>query len=329
MICAYCKMMRAENTAPCANCGAPSPIQTTPQHANWGTPSPRMGELLLGQQQSSTIPPTSSPWGQQTQLAPQWSQVPQQSQPLQQWSQQQLGNSLLPVPYQESTGLQTVPQSSAMQVASDPTVQDIIIAPPSEEEGVVYIPPMYTKPRPIIPHYRIISGFLSVIIVSLLLCGGAGYYAKASGKLDMVSRVLTGNNPAPPRIRATAPALPDPPERVDIGNPAAYSVIPSATTTLHLIKGTAIAMETDKIFRPNEPFYLTYSVHPLQTGTVTIKWYINNMQLPYSTTTGPPFAANHSVTGSAEMVYAAQAEGKIELYWNNQLAQTLYFVVRY
>ncbi len=330
MICAYCKTVRAENTAPCVNCGAPSPIQATPQHADWSTPSPLRGGLLSGQQQGST-------WGQQAPSAPQWSQAPQQaqpqqwsqpSQPLQSWSQQQPENSLLPVPYQGGMGLQTIPQPNAMQLMSAPAMQDIIIAPPSEEESVVYVPPMYTKPRPIIPRYRIISGFLSVIIVSLMVCGGAGYYAKASGKLDMVSRVLTGNNPVPPSIRTTAPALPDPPDKVVIGNPAAYSVITSATTTSHLIKGTTIAAQTDKIFKPNEPFYLTYSVHPLQTGTVTIKWYMNNMQLPYSTVPGPPLTANQPVTGEAPMVYAAQAEGKVELYWNNQLAQTLYFVVR-
>ncbi len=330
MICAYCKTVRAENTAPCTNCGAPSPIQDIPQNVNWGTSSLHRGGLLSSQQQSSTVAPGSSTWGQQAQLPPQWSQAPQQSQPLQQWSQlQQPDDSLLPIPYQGGMGLQTVPQPNAMQVMGASTAQDIIIAPPSEEEGVVYVPPMYTKPRPIIPRYRIISGFLSVIIVSLMLCGGAGYYAKASGKLDMVSRVLTGNSPAPSSIRTTAPALPDPPDKVIIGNPDAYSVITSATTTAHLVKGTTIAAQTDKIFKPNEQFYLTYSVHPLKAGTVTIKWYMNNMQLPYSTIPGPLLPANQPVTGIAAMLYSAQAEGKVELYWNNELAQTLYFVVRY
>ena len=337
MICAYCKTVRAENTEPCINCGAPSPIQATPQQADWGAPPPFRGGLLSSQLQGNSVAPASSTWGQQAQAAPQWSQnsqplqwpqSPQPSPPLQPWSQQQPEHSLLPVPYQGGMGLQTVPQPNAMQVMSAPAMQDIIIAPPSEEEGVVYVPPMYTKPRPIIPRYRIISGFLSVIIVSLMVCGGAGYYAKASGKLDMVSRVLTGNKPVPPSIRATVPSLPDPPDKVVIGNPAAYSVITSATTTSHLIKGTTIAAQTDKIFKPNEPFYLTYSVHPLQTGAVTIKWYMNNMQLPYSTIPGQPLTANQPVTGMAEMIYAAQAEGKVELYWNNQLAQTLYFVVR-
>lgn len=339
MICAYCKTVRAENTAPCTNCGAPSSMQDAPQNTNWGASSQRKSGLLSGQPQSSTVAPMSGFGGQQSQSVPQWSQAPQQAPQVQQWSYtpqsapqwsqpQQPGNSLLPVPYQGGMGLQTMPQPNGMQVMSAPTAQDIIIAPPSQEEGVVYVPPMYTKPRPIIPRYRIISGFLSVIIVSLMVCGGAGYYAKASGKLDMVSRVLTGNNPVPPSIRTTTASLPDPPDKVVIGNPAAYSVITSATTTSHLIKGTTIAAQTDKIFKPNEPFYLTYSVHPLQSGTVTIKWYMNNMQLPYSTVPGPPLTANQPVTGEAPMVYAAQAEGKVELYWNNQLAQTLYFVVR-
>ncbi|GAC1433790.1 MAG: hypothetical protein PVS3B3_36270 [Ktedonobacteraceae bacterium] len=300
MICAYCKMVRAENTDPCINCGAPSPVQATP----------RKGGLLSGQYQSSTVVPSASIWEHQSQA--------QQAQP-----------SLLPIPYQGGMGLQSVPQPTAMQVMPAPSAQDILISPPSHEEGVIYVPPMYTKPRPIIPRYRIISGFLSVIIVSLMVCGGAGYYAKASGKLDMVSRVLTGNNPAPPSIRPTTPALPDPPDKVDIGSAAAYSVITSATTTAHLVKGTTIAAQTDKIFKPNETFYLTYSVHPLQTGTVTIKWYMNNLQLPYSTTPGQPLPANQPLTGIASMVYAAQAEGKVELYWNNERAQTLYFVVRY
>jgi len=330
MICAFCKTVRAENTAPCTNCGAPSPIQATPQDANWGMASSPRGGLLSGQQQSGTVAPEFGFGRQQSQPLQSWSQGSQQSQPLQSWSQpQQPENSLLPVPYQGGMGLQTVPQPNAMQLMSAPTAQDIIIAPPPEEEGVVYVPPMYTKPRPIIPRYRIISGFLSVIIVSLMLCSGAGYYAKASGKLDMVSRVLTGNKPVPPSIRPTAPSLPDPPDRVDIGNPEAYSVITSATTTSHLVKGTTVAAQTDKIFKPNQPFYLTYSVHPLKTGTVTIKWYMNNMQLPYSTTPGQPLPANQSLTGMVPMMYATQAEGKVELYWNDKLAQTLYFVVRY
>ncbi|GAC1392634.1 MAG: hypothetical protein NVS4B11_15570 [Ktedonobacteraceae bacterium] len=298
-------------------------MQTMPQNTNWGIPSPQQ------QSGNGSSYPSSSFWGQAQppQSMPQWSQP----QPPQQWSQFQhtpqshQANSLLPIPYQGGMGLQQVPQSNAMQVMPAPA-QDITIAPPYHEEGVVYVPPMYTKPRPIIPRYRIISGFISVIIVTLMLCGGASYYAKASGKLDMVSRVLTGNNPPPQSIQPTTPSLPDPSDQIIRGT--AYNIISSATTTSHFINGTTIAAQTDRIFKPNEAFYLTYSVYPPTTGKVTIKWYMNNLSLPYQTIAGDSLPAQGGFTGMARMVYATPAEGKVELYWNDELAQTLFFVVR-
>ncbi len=328
MICAYCKLVRAENSAPCSHCGAPSPIQGQAQNTSWGViqqqgfPSP---------QQQSWNGQSSALWGQSAQPSQspqQWSQAAfvQQGQGLQQGPQDQQGNPLLPVPYQGGMGLQQVPQFNGMQVMPAPT-QDINIAPPQHDEGVVYVPPMYTKPRPIIPRYRIISGFLSFIIVTLMLCGGAGYYAKASGRLDMLSRVLTGNNPAPQSLRPKNALLPDPSDQIDKG--PAYDIIPSATTTLHLIKDTTIAAQTDRIFKTNETFYLTYSVYPKKDGKVTIKWYMNNLSLPYRTVPpGKVLTANQAFTGMTSMVYATPAEGKVEIYWENQKAQTLYFVVR-
>jgi len=330
-------MVRAENTAPCSNCGAPSPVQDKPQTTNWGAAT----QQGFPQQQQSWNGQSSTFWEQHAQPAQQWSQPaqdqqwsqPAQNQQLQQWSpppQNQQGqppqNAFLPVPYQGGMGLQQLPASNGMQVMPVPS-QDINIAHPHHDEGVVYVPPMYTKPRPIIPRYRIISGFLSVIIVSLLLCGGAGYYAKASGKLDMVSRVLTGSNPAPQSLRQGVAVLPDPPDRIDKG--PAYNIIPSATTTLHLIKDTTIAAQTDRIFKTNETFYMTYSVYPQKDGKVTIKWYMNNLSLPYRTVPpGKVLAGGQAFTGMTSMVYATPAEGKVEIYWENQMAQTLYFVVR-
>jgi len=319
MICAYCKLMRADNPAPCANCGAPSPIQAMPQNANWGAGSQRG---VSSPQQQSGYGMMSSSWQQQAPSMPQWSQTP----PLPQMSQTpqvQQENSLLPVPYQDGMGLQRMQQANAMQVIPAPA-QDINIAAPEQEEGLVYVPPMYTKPRPIIPRYRVISGLLSFVIVTLMLCGGAGYYAKASGKLDLVSRVITGNNPAPPNIAPGGATLPDPSSQVIKG--PAYDIIPSATTTSHLINST-IAAQTDRVFKPNQTFYLTYSVYPQKAGKVTIKWYMNN--LPYRiVTSNGNLTTGQGVTGMTPMVYASPAEGKVEIDWENQAAQTLFFVVR-
>lgn len=357
MICVYCKLTRADNAAPCANCGAPSPIQARSQNTSWNAdPRPEFsfpqqqndngrassswqqqpsGNNMASspwQQQAQSMPSNSwqqqpssmapSSWQQQAPSMPQWSQIPPSPQPAQN-VQPQAEISRLPAPYQGGMGLQPMPQGNGMQLMPAPA-QDINIAAPQGDEDVVYVPPMYTKPRPIIPRYRIISGFLSFVIVTLMLCGGAGYYAKASGKLDLVSRVITGNNPAPPNIMPGNATLPDPSDQIIKG--PAYNTIPSATTTTHLINST-IAAQTDRVFKPNQTFYLTYSVYPQKAGRVTIKWYMNN--LPYRIMTSPnTLPAGQGVTGMAPMVYATSTEGKVEIDWENQPAQTLFFVVR-
>ena len=282
-------------------------------------PSPQVPSMSQWSQVplSPQVPPMSQ-WSQVPPLPqpapsmPLWSQMPSPPQAAQD-AQAETVNSRLPVPYQGNMGLQ-VPD----------TAQNINIAAPEGEEGVVYVPPMYTNPRPIIPRYRIISGFFSFVIVVLMLCGGAGYYAKASGKLDLVTRVITGNNPAPPNILPGNANLPDPSDQVIKG--PAYNIIPSATTTTHLINST-IAAQTDRVFKPNETFYLTYSVYPQKAGKVTIKWYMNN--LPYRIVTSKNnLQGGQGVTGTTPMVYASPAEGKVEIDWNDQHAETLFFVVR-
>ncbi len=99
--------------------------------------------------------------------------------------QQQNPQSLLPVPY--TGNVQDGNQQASMQLVP---FQQMIPAIPGEQAETVYVPPMYTKPRPIIPRYRIISGMFSVLIVSLLLCGGGVYYAQSHGTFNALARML-------------------------------------------------------------------------------------------------------------------------------------------
>ena len=210
------------------------------------------------------------------------------------------GTALLPIPTQN--------------------LSDLVAALP-EEAGAIYVAPMYTKPRPIIPRYRVISGLLSVVIVTFLLCVGTGYYAKASGKLATLGQ-LYGMVP-PPNVTpiATAP-LKDPTTTQQTG--PAYGIINSATTTSK-INSQHVAQQQDIVFRPGQSIYLTYSVqHPKAPGVVVIKWYTNGLFYQSSTT----MTITGAITGYTEEVYVQPAEGMVELYWNNQLAIRLYFVVR-
>jgi hypothetical protein len=241
---------------------------------------------------------------------------------------QQQSVSLLPVPYQP----QSPPQSfRAMQQGSTinrnalmPTRNMGALVPSMPgEEGIIYVPPMYTKPRAIIPRYRAISGLLSVLIVAVLLCVGTGYYFKASGKLAVLSQ-LYGLVP-PPSLRPTpAPALPDPKPNPDFG--PGYSIINSAITNSRIDPVSHASAQPANAFRTNQNIYLTYSVQkPKTPGMVTIKWYTNRS---FYQSSKPIAVTTLAIDGLAIQQYAKPAEGMVELYWNNELAIRLYFVVR-
>lgn len=206
----------------------------------------------------------------------------------------------------------------------------LVPAHPDDANAPVHILPVYTKPRPIIPRYRAISGLLSVIIVSLLLCSGAGYYAKASGKLAFLKQAL--GNTAPQRLQTT-PFVPlATPKPAEYYNPADL-IINSASTDSRIDPATGIVLQPANVFAPGQVIYLTYSVHPDKTGKVILKWYTNDFL--YSTVTTPPIEVQKNGTyknGTYQIAFGQPLSGKVELYWNDtnpgSLAIRLYFIVR-
>lgn len=303
MLCTFCNTARLANEAPCPRCGAPSPLLETPvQPATpWAAASSPATQQMYSSGQAAqplqfppaAAPPMPMPTGQPP--------------------------SLLPVPYQPpATSLSVMDSNTAIMPVQN--VGPLLPAQP-QDETVVYVPPMYTKPRPIIPRYRIISGLLSVIIVTLLLCAGTSYYVKASGSLDALGR-FSGLS-TPPNLQPTATvSLPDPPKNQESG-PAA-NIITSATTTAQL-NDHNVATQQNVVFRPNQTIILTYSIQNLKTpGTVIVKWYTNGQLYQASESK----LITQAGTGVARQQYAQAAEGKVEIYWNNQLAVGLYFVVR-
>jgi len=232
--------------------------------------------------------------------------------------------SLVPVPYQNGMGMQPgFAPSFPLQLVPAQTIEQMLPALPEETESV-YVPPMYTRPRAIIPRYRIVSGLLSMLIVALIACSGMGYYAQTSGKLDQIKGFFAGKPPASMKV-VSAANLPDPPDRVDKG--PAYNIIPSASTASVIDPKTNITLRPDKVFHPGQTFYITYSVQrPNKDGMVYIKLYTDNNY--FNTLYSKQIKAGDTLSGSASMSFPEPSEMKAELYWNDQLAQTLYFVVR-
>lgn len=306
------------------------PFNTPPSGNAWGQFSPALDK------QPPQVPfsasPAANPWGQFSSTTAS-GQLGSES-PVQQSSSawgtgptntsqnlQEPPKSLVPVPYQPQTALQ-VQQQQNMALPVIHSAEHLLPALP---EDAVYMPPMYTKPRPIIPRYRIISGILSLLIVSLLICGGATYYANANGTLKAMKRAITGA--VPTSIPATSiPQLPDPPTQAKADLGPAYNNIPAATTTSRIDKNNT-PLQPTRAFKVNQTFYLTFTVPNPDNGVVTAKWYMNNNY--YRTTTAAPITKTTGmVNGWMSMAYATPAEGSVELYWNGKMAQRLYFVVR-
>ena len=318
MLCTFCNSARLNNGAPCPQCGAPAPLAS------------RMnGSVGAGLEVGTGFPP-AAPWEESTaslasiQVGQQFPPVSPQAPQFPFGQQQQQPGSMLPVPYQQQpfNAQQTGPLMGTGLIPIPMQHLGAMIPAPPEDESIVHVPPMYTKPRAIIPRYRAISGLLSVLIVGLIFCSGAGYYAKASGKLSALSQfygvVVPANlKPAPPK------QLPNPPATV-FG--PAYSIINSATTNSRIDPISHASAQSANVFQVNQAIYLTYSVQrPKSPGVVSIKWYTNGVfyQSP------PPIQVNKvAINGYEVQKYVQPEEGSVELYWNNQLAIRLYFVVR-
>jgi hypothetical protein len=336
MLCTFCNMARLDTEDPCPHCGAPSPFgrrynnlfaqeaapQLLPAQATfsslsaWGNAASAYPQQPVDKQASTFSNPN----------APFSSQVIQFSQPLPETPQvqgeQQQRDALLPAIYQPQVQQQMGVQAGGALVPLPGQDLGEFIATLPGGENLTYVAPMYTKPRAIIPRYRAISGLLSVLIVALLVCSGVGYYAKASGKLSALGQMY-GLMPPPDVKLSPTPVMPDPSSAQVVG--PAYTIINSATTTARL-NAEHVAVESDTSFKAGQTIYLTYSVQkPKTPGIVTIKWYTNNNFYEESPATPKISQAINGYTG---VEYPEPAEGKVELYWNNELALTLYFVVR-
>ncbi len=358
MLCPFCNTFRPPNNAPCPQCNAPSPLvgnaggqyqmqdpasqrdsslslRMTNQTAGMTNQTAGMTNLNAGMTNQTAAswggpitPASQSAWGNQT---PQggvndnalWGQV-MAPQPQSVQAQQQYP-SMLPVQYQAGMN---VPQQALKVTSSNlPAVQtgnehaSMLPAIPETEEPV-HIPAMYTKPRAIIPPYRAISGLISVIIVSLLLCTGAGIYAKETGKLSFL-HVLYGDARPDDITTAQNTVLPTPQAMPTFG-PAAQT-LNSAATALKIDTTTAQPQVPANQFKVGDTIFLTYSVHPpnKSQGVVTARWYTNNNFYQVSTST----VIKDASSGYFPIQYLQPAEGKVELYWNGHLAVTLFFVV--
>lgn len=342
MLCPSCNNFRPANNAPCPMCQAPSPLvsnasaagnswgeqQSFASSGSWGGPAPSNNDWNAAPGQPAF--PTS-PWQDSSNAAQQlafptaaqnnnafWSQA--SNTPGAQSPQQ----SLLPALYQGQPG--PASQSLMVQQQAFPTFNPqfnphLPALPDEEQEAPVYVAPMYTKPRPLIPRYRAISGLLSMIIVFAMLCGGAGYYAQTTGKLNFLEKMLGTYSP-PAIVQAhNMLSVPSTQQTVD----PAGNVVTGTSIGNNINQDTGYIANYVNQFKIGEKIWISCNLNTSKPGVITLKWYndgnfyreIKSEQIDPKQKNGVSFS----------IIYAQATEGKVEIYWNDQLQRTLLFVV--
>lgn len=288
MLCPSCHSTRPADYEPCPLCYAPSPLTEGTFNGNYA--SSYMSQFMA---------PSST---QSVALAPQEQTV------------------TLPVPY---TGQPSVP---VVRTADFPTIhtgEDAALVPVAPEvHPPVHVPPMYTKPRPLIPRYRVVSGLISFFVVLGLLCGGSLYFAQVTGHLAFVEQLINPqfqNLPASPVVTLPLPATP---VVYNSKNP----VINSATTASSIDSSGQPTVPTDR-FVVGKPIYVTYSVHSRTTGIVSFAWYTNKEFYEPAKQPIKQVQNGTIINGYMSAIYYRPALGEVQLFWNGALQVTLYFVV--
>jgi hypothetical protein len=359
MLCPSCNNYRPATTAPCPSCQAASPLVNN----GWGGSNASFGTGNAWGNQDQTAESANS-WGgpMNTAIPNDWSALPADQQPfapnfwqdpaasgVQQMgfptinNQQQPGgsensfwsrNMAAPQPQGGQAGQQSLvpyqppvaPASQSLMVMPNgfPTINNNALVPALPETGqdaAIYVPPMYTNPRPLIPRYRAISGLLSVIIVMGLLCAGAGYYAQVTGRLVFIQQML--GTYTPPKITTGISHTLAVPSTQETPGPGANFILSAAI-------GSSIDKTSGQIpvlinqFNVGDQIYVSCSLNITKPGQIVAKWYTGNLFWRSS----PPLAATPEHSAIFSIVYDAPTEGRVELYWNNQLAMTLLFVVQ-
>jgi hypothetical protein len=231
---------------------------------------------------------------------------------------------LLPVPYQGQPGsaLSTLPSAFPIISPGIRQVNSLVPAlPDTDQEAPVHVEPMYTKPRPIIPRYRAISGLISVIIVFSLLCGGSIYYGQVTGKFVFFEKLF--GNYTPQKIASNQQNLPVPSMNV-VQGPAAKVVYSVGISNKVDLKTGIVPTEVNQ-FTVGDIIWLVCSAQPPKDGVLTIQWYSNGNRYQQKST--PITKAKGQQTATFQIIFGLPVEGKVEVYWNNVLAATVLFVV--
>ncbi len=225
----------------------------------------------------------------------------------------------LPVPLDMAQGSNAFPALSEEMLASR--------LPPGRKPPA-FIPA--TRPRrPYrLSNYRIISGTISVILVTLLLGGAGTFFLVRAG----VFQKAFGNKSLPPISYhfpdPTMPALGPTPQATPSGNQAS-KIIKNVTTAKNYTRNYDPINPTTT-FAPGQTVNVLWQARNAKANDViSIKWYQNGTLITNlgDQNTKEVIKKDGSWNGVFGLAYPTTSVGKAELYYNGQLGWTIEFII--
>ena len=255
---------------------------------------------------------------------------------------QEMGSGNVPAPMGMGRG------SSAF-----PSLMDgMSTALPPGRKAPAFIPATRARRPYRLSNYRIISGTISVALVVLLVVGGLGFLLVKTNVLQH----LLGSKPLPAltyQFSASNCQAPSGTPQATPSSNAASKIIVKVMTAKDYSKNYD-PIDPTPAFKTGETVNVLWEVRPTQANTgisasakslagtspkdtrapqagniISVKWYqdCNAIGALPQSSTQEAITDNKPYNGVFGLCYPTSGVGMAELYWNNQLAQTIQFVI--
>lgn len=182
-----------------------------------------------------------------------------------------------------------------------------------------YIPATGPKRKRRLSSGRVISGMLSILLVTVGVCAGLGFLGQRQ-----LSRVLIG----PLHIVAASPTvdvsqIPSKP----VSTPGPSAKIVTSAVTAHGIDNNYNAVDISSYFQVNSTVYVVANIvgaSQKTTNTLSCVWYLDgiNYKLKSGTESPLPPSKTSNFHGYCALPYYQTGVGMVRIYWNRPASDT-------
>lgn len=182
-----------------------------------------------------------------------------------------------------------------------------------------YIPATGPKRKRRLSSGRVISGMLSILLVTVGVCAGLGFLGQ-----QQLAKVLSG----PLHIVVASPTV-DMSQipRTPVSTPGPSAKIVTSAVTAHGIDNNYNAVDISSYFQVNSTVYVVANIvgaSQKTTNTLSCTWFLDGIdyKLKSGTTSPLPPSKTSNFHGYCALPYYQTGVGMVRIYWNRPASDT-------